>query len=70
MILNCVLYKGHCKLSCTQLCTGMSFTLNYKGHTIVIGPERASRYLRNFALNTLQYKVPEEPLKEHIIKLS
>ncbi len=49
---NHVLYKGHDFLSYTQLCTHVSFTLFYKGHSIYVGPERASRYLRNSELKT------------------
>ena len=53
-----VLYKGHSWGCYPQLCTALSFTLIYKGHTIVIGPERASRYLRNFALKYTSAQSP------------
>ena len=42
-----VFYKGHSKCSCAQLSTMMSFTIYPKGHTILIGPERASRSLQS-----------------------
>lgn len=50
LLKNHVLYKGHHFLSYAQLFTCMSFTPFYKGHTIHVGPERASRGIRSSLL--------------------
>ncbi len=42
-----VLYKGHAFFSYAQLYTAMSFTRYYKGHSISVGPERASRGIQS-----------------------
>ncbi len=42
-----VFYKGHNFLHNPQISTMVSFTTIYKGHTIHVGPERASRNLQS-----------------------
>jgi hypothetical protein len=59
-----VLYKGHASVSYAQLSTTLSFTLFYKGHKILVGPERASRYLQSSPLKQLQRRTLGIPLKE------
>jgi hypothetical protein len=51
-------------VSYAQLSTTLSFTLFYKGHKILVGPERASRYLQSSPLKQLQRRTLGIPLKE------
>ena len=54
-------------MSYAHVSTSMSFTLYSIGHTIVVGPERASRNLQSSELKLkLQSRTLEVPLKEHI----
>ncbi len=40
-------YKGQIFSTSPQISTVLSFTTNYKGHTIHVGPERARRSLQS-----------------------
>ncbi len=61
--------QNNIKDSYTQVINSLSFTLFYKGHSICVGPERASRNLQSSPLKLIQRRTLEIPLKEFIAKI-